>query len=91
MQYVLSIFIFNDLFIFYFFLIALSPKNNESTVHYFSLAVYVVMPIVAIFVLLPSSETDVKSATVLPANSDSDVMLCLQSYQGLIIDSSLKY
>ena len=24
--------------------------------------------------------------TVLPAKSDSDVMLCLQSYQGLMID-----
>ena len=26
---------------------------------------------------------------VLPAESDSDVMFCLQSYQGLIIDRSL--
>ena len=30
-------------------------------------------------------------ATVLPAKSDSDVMFCLQSYQGLIIDKSLVY
>ena len=29
--------------------------------------------------------------TVLPAKSDSDVILCLQSYQGLIIDISLVY
>ena len=29
--------------------------------------------------------------TVLPAKSDSDVMFCLQSYQGLIIDRSLVY
>ena len=29
--------------------------------------------------------------TVLPAKSDSDVMFCLQSYQGLIIDISLVY
>ena len=28
-------------------------------------------------------------ATVLPAKSDSDVMFCLQSYQGLRIDRSL--
>ena len=28
-------------------------------------------------------------ATVLPARSDSDVMSCLQSYQGLIINRSL--
>ena len=28
---------------------------------------------------------------VLPAKSDSDVMFCLQSYQGLIIDRSLVY
>ena len=28
---------------------------------------------------------------VLPTKSDSDVMLCLQSYQGLIIDRSLVY
>ena len=36
--------------------------------------------------------TDGKNSfTVLPANSDSDVMICLQSYQGLIIDRSLVY
>ena len=29
--------------------------------------------------------------TVLPAKSDSDDMLCLQSYQGLVIDKSLVY
>ena len=29
--------------------------------------------------------------TVLPAKSDSDVMLCSQSYQGLRIDRSLVY
>ena len=27
--------------------------------------------------------------TILPAKSDSDVMFCLQSYQGRIIDKSL--
>ena len=31
------------------------------------------------------------SATVLPAKSDSNVMFCLQSYQGLRIDKSLVY
>ena len=31
------------------------------------------------------------TATVLPAKSNSDVMFCLQSYQGLIIDMSLVY
>ena len=30
-------------------------------------------------------------ATVLPAKSDSDVMFCLQCYQGVIIDRSLVY
>ena len=30
-------------------------------------------------------------STILPAKSDSDVMFCLQSYQGLIIDRSLVY
>ena len=30
-------------------------------------------------------------STVVPAKSDSDVMFCLQSYQGLIIDRSLVY
>ena len=30
-------------------------------------------------------------STVLPAKSDSDVIFCLQSYQGLIIDRSLLY
>ena len=29
--------------------------------------------------------------TVLPAKSDSDFMICLQSYQGLIINRSLVY
>ena len=29
--------------------------------------------------------------TVVPAKSDSDVMFCLQCYQGLIIDISLVY
>ena len=29
--------------------------------------------------------------TVMPANSDSDVMFCLQNYQGLITDGSLVY
>ena len=29
--------------------------------------------------------------TVLPAKSDSDLMFCLQSFQGLIIDRSLMY
>ena len=33
----------------------------------------------------------VSVATVLPAKSDSDVMFCLQSYQGFIIDRSLVY
>ena len=31
------------------------------------------------------------TVTVLPAMSESDVMFCLQSYQGLIIDRSLMY
>ena len=30
-------------------------------------------------------------ATVLPAKTDSDVLFCLQSYQGFIIDISLVY
>ena len=38
---------------------------------------------------LPSAENI--QGTVLPAKSDSDVVLCLQSYQGLIIDGSLVY
>ena len=32
-----------------------------------------------------------KISTILPAMSDSDVMFCLQSYQGLRIDKSLVY
>ena len=31
------------------------------------------------------------TATVLPAKSESDVLFCLQSHQGLIIDRSLVY
>ena len=34
-------------------------------------------------------EHKLRVSTVLPAKSDSDVMFCLQSYQGLIINSSL--
>ena len=34
---------------------------------------------------------DLTIPTVLPAKSDSDVMFCLQSYQGLKIDISLIY
>ena len=34
---------------------------------------------------------DEEITTVLPAKSDSDDMLCLQSYQGLMIDRSLVY
>ena len=30
-------------------------------------------------------------ATILPAKSDSDIMFCLQSYQGFIIDRSLVF
>ena len=33
----------------------------------------------------------VPSTTVLPAKSDSDIMFCLQSYQGFIIDISLGF
>ena len=32
-----------------------------------------------------------RNSTVLPAKSDSDVMFCLQIYQGLIIDRSRVY
>ena len=35
--------------------------------------------------------TEVSTCTVLPAKSDSDAMLCLQSYQGLRIYRSLVY
>ena len=38
------------------------------------------------FVLLVLLES-----TILPAKSNSDVMFCLQNYQGLIIDRSLVY
>ena len=50
------------------------------------------------FVYMIPLETDVlrkhrfqksKLFTILPAKSDSDVMFCLQSYQGMIIDRSL--
>ena len=32
-----------------------------------------------------------ESVTVLPAKSDSDVVFCLQSYQGLMIDKARVY
>ena len=41
--------------------------------------------------LTQSSSLLVRIPTVLPAKSDSDVMFCLQSYKGLIIDRSLVY
>ena len=31
------------------------------------------------------------TAIVVPAKSDNDIMFCLQSYQGLVIDRSLVY
>ena len=34
---------------------------------------------------------EVQRPTILPAKSDSDVVLCLQSYQGLILERSLVY
>ena len=38
-----------------------------------------------------NENSDLEICTVLPAKSDSDVMFCLHSYQGLIIDISLVY
>ena len=53
---------------------------------------------IAIFLLLAHTEKkktkstlDEYAFTVLPTKSDSDVMFCLQSYQGLKIDRSLVY
>ena len=40
---------------------------------------------------IPNIFTDYLYPTVVPAKSDSDVMFCLQSYQGLRIDRSLEY
>ena len=37
------------------------------------------------------TNTSHKVITVMPAKSDSDVMFCLQSYQGLVFDRSLVY
>ena len=41
--------------------------------------------------LLKATTFNDSIANVLPAKSDSDVMFCLQSYQGLIINRSLVY
>ena len=41
--------------------------------------------VLGVFVLTSCAQVH----TVLPANSDSDVMFCLQSYQRLMIDRSL--
>ena len=41
--------------------------------------------------LLKATTFNGSIANVLLAKSDSDVMFCLQSYQGLIIDRSLVY
>ena len=40
--------------------------------------------------VLESDYSD-EPATVVPAKSDSDIMFCLQSYQGLVIDRLLVY
>ena len=42
-------------------------------------------------VLSHSLNMNMQLPTVLPAKSDSDIMFCLQSYQGLIIDRSHVY
>ena len=46
---------------------------------------------VAIGALRVNALKNLDTVTVLPAKSESDVMFCLQSYQGLIIDRSLMY
>ena len=38
-----------------------------------------------------SIKKKINPGTVLPAKSDSDILFCLQSYQGLIIDRPLVY
>ena len=40
---------------------------------------------------MSSRNNNKTSSKVLPAKSDTDVMFCLQSYEGLIIDRSLVY
>ena len=42
-------------------------------------------------VISSADVADVCVATILPAKSDSDAMLCLQSYQGFRIDRSPVY
>ena len=44
-----------------------------------------------LFVLLESRGLTICRTSVLPAKTDSDVMFCLQSYQGLMIDIPLVY
>ena len=44
-----------------------------------------------IHLFLNTSKSKLVLSTVLSANSDSDFMICLQSYQGLIIHRSLVY
>ena len=56
-------FIFNDLFDFFFLFGCIISKQQREYSSLCSLAVSVVMPMLAISVLLPSSETDVRSAT----------------------------
>ena len=41
--------------------------------------------------ILQLTRFEMVSSTVVPARSDSDLMFCLQSYQGLRIDRSLVY
>ena len=42
-------------------------------------------------VILLSTLKKLKYTTVLPAKSDSGIMFCLQSYQGLMINRSVVY
>ena len=43
------------------------------------------------FLSVKSEAYYIVCTTVLPAKGDSDVMFCLQSYQGVIMDISLVY
>ena len=42
-----------------------------------------------VHLLLKVVRSSISKPTVLPAKDDSDVMFCLQSYQGLVLDRSL--
>ena len=78
------------------FISGVTIKNNETYVFNSNacnsgLTLFKISPFYFYVLVLEFVAVTVTRTTVLPARSDGDVMFCLQSYKGLLIDRSLVY